>query len=86
MWTPDLNDLQLRPYPETPGDFHHLNQAAKCVRESAEEWYMQIRKALGDSRLRLEPVVLKPLLCDDCASAMELLPARETDVSRQEPI
>jgi hypothetical protein len=31
---------------------------------------MQTRKELGDSRLRLEPVVLKPLLCDDCASAM----------------
>ena len=31
---------------------------------------MQTRKALGDSRLRLEPVVLKPLSCDDCAVGM----------------
>jgi hypothetical protein len=70
MSTPDLNDLQLRPYPETEQDFHHIKQAAECVRERAEEWYMQTRKEVGDSRLRLEPLVLKPLQCDDCASAM----------------
>ena len=70
MWTPDLDDLQLRPYPETPQDFHHLNQAAKYVRESAEQWYMETRKAHGNPRLRLEPVVLKPLSCDDCAVRM----------------
>src|SRR5579862_5745854 len=70
MWTPDLNDLQLRPYPETSRDFYQLKQAAEYVRESAEQWYMKTRKALGDSRLRLEPVVLKPLSCDDCAVRM----------------
>ncbi|HEY7414706.1 MAG TPA: HNH endonuclease signature motif containing protein [Ktedonobacteraceae bacterium] len=67
----DLNDLQLRPYPETPLDYHNLAKAAESVCRSAEEWYVQTRKEIGDSRLRLEPVVLKPGLCDDCASRME---------------
>jgi hypothetical protein len=66
----DLNDLPLRPYPETRLDYYHLAKAAECVCRSAEEWYAETRKAIGDSRLRLEPVVLKPSYCDDCASRM----------------
>ena len=88
----DLNDLKLKPYPETAQDFYQVKRAAEYVRESAEEWYMQNRKQLGDSRLRLEPTVLKPLLCDDCASGigaptlLEKLLNRKTSESELIPL
>jgi 5-methylcytosine-specific restriction endonuclease McrA len=44
-----------------------MNEAAKYLRRSAEDWYIETRRRHGHSRLVLDPVVLKPI-CDDCSA------------------
>ena len=48
-----------------------MEQAAKYIQHTAEEWYHTTRRKLGHSRLILEPVVLKPI-CDDCLVQLDL--------------
>jgi HNH endonuclease len=48
-----------------------MEEAARYLRHSAEEWYHRTRRKFGHSRLLLEPVILKPV-CDDCLARLGL--------------
>src|SRR5690348_2513073 len=66
------SDFCLAPeLPPTRRDCAMMEQAAKYIQHTAEEWYHTTRRKLGHSRLILEPVVLKPV-CDDCLVRFDL--------------
>lgn len=48
-----------------------MEEAARYVRHSAEEWYYRTRRKYGHPRMLLEPVVLKPV-CDDCLARYDV--------------
>ena len=69
---PNISNLHLAPEaPPTKRDCAMMEQAAKYIQHTAEEWYHTTRRKLGHSRLILEPVVLKPV-CDDCLVRFDL--------------
>jgi hypothetical protein len=70
--TPNISNLHLAPEaPPTKRDCATMEQAAKYIQHTAEDWYHTTRRKLGHSRLILEPVVLKPI-CDDCLVRFDL--------------
>jgi HNH endonuclease len=59
----DLATLALSPITEK---IELQRQASIWLRREAEEWYIRERQRFRDSRLVLEPVILKPV-CEDCS-------------------
>jgi hypothetical protein len=61
-----------------------MEEAARYVRRSAEEWYHHTRRKYGHSRMLLEVVVLKPV-CDDCLARFDLPTSLDRCWSKREP-
>jgi 5-methylcytosine-specific restriction endonuclease McrA len=55
--------------PLTEEDHRALGYVYELLRRKAEEWYIKTRREIGDARLALDIVVLKPL-CEDCCGRL----------------
>jgi 5-methylcytosine-specific restriction endonuclease McrA len=60
-----MSDEPLSFFPLTAKDERALSYVYEWTRRKAEEWYVKTRRELGDARLALDIVVLKPI-CQDC--------------------